>query len=65
MIMKKVKFIFLLISMAVLSEGCSMETFKTQSEGEKYALSQMEKRYGKEFVFVEDSNYGEEIIGCF
>ena len=63
MIMKKVKFIFLLISMAVLSEGCSMETFKTQSEGEKYALSQMEKRYGKEFVFVEDSNYGEEIIG--
>jgi len=63
--MKKVKFIFLLISTVVIRGGCSVETFKTQNEGEKYALSQMEKRYGKEFVFVEDSNYGEEIIGCF
>jgi len=61
--MKKVKFIFLLISMAVLSGGCSMETFKTQSEGEKYALAQMQKRYGKEFVFVSEPYYKEEIIG--
>jgi len=61
--MKKIKIIIVLSLLAVSLGGCSMETFKTQSGGEKYALAQMEKRYGKEFVFVGESYYKEEIIG--